>query len=505
MSAVATKQIVGPDGRPLISEQRLARRQAARRSLRARYDAAQTHAGNEKHWAAADSLSARESNSPGVRKTLRMRSRYEVHGANSFANGIVRTLVNDIFGRGPRLQVTDRRLRKEQKQLVERRWRRWYRAARVNRELRTGVFAYITDGEGFLHESTRNSTRDACKLAIRATEADQIASYTTWLDTPTHVDGINLDSGGDPVSYERLKYHPGDAYSDFGPDAVETIPAASMIHLFRAERPGQKRGIPWMTPALPLFALLRRYTLAVLRCAEVAADIGGVIYSDHPMLDQIEPVEAMDEILLEMGMFLTLPEGYKLGQLKAEQPTTVFDMFRDAILVEIARCTSMPKNKALGNSGGYNYASGMLDFQTYFEMIQVERDGIEIECLDTVLDWWLDEALLIPGYLEGLPPLPDGLEHSWMWDQFTHVDPTKTANSTETLWQIGLCSDEDYLLSKGKDPEEHYAELERQTERRRELGLAQPGGSTPAESMDRRAKQAQIDAAEAAEPAGAAA
>lgn len=59
-----------------------------------------------------------------------------------------------------------------------------------------------------------------------------------------------------------LRRHPGDTASwtrgRNGPFEFDTVPAGSMIHYFRADRPGQRRGIPDITPALPLFAQLRR-------------------------------------------------------------------------------------------------------------------------------------------------------------------------------------------------------------------------------------------------------
>jgi capsid protein len=63
---------------------------------------------------------------------------------------------------------------------------------------------------------------------------------------------------------------------------------------------------------------------------------------------------------LDKGMFTTLPWGYQLKQMKAEQPTTVYDKFVDALLREIARPLLMPFNMAVGFSGGYNFASGTL-------------------------------------------------------------------------------------------------------------------------------------------------
>ena len=41
---------------------------------------------------------------PEVRRTLRMRSRYEVAN-NSYARGLVQMLANDTIGTGPRLQM----------------------------------------------------------------------------------------------------------------------------------------------------------------------------------------------------------------------------------------------------------------------------------------------------------------------------------------------------------------------------------------------------------------
>ena len=58
------------------------------RPIRARSDAAQTTRVNAKHWAYADQLSADMEASPEVRRTLRMRSRYEVAN-NSYARGLV--------------------------------------------------------------------------------------------------------------------------------------------------------------------------------------------------------------------------------------------------------------------------------------------------------------------------------------------------------------------------------------------------------------------------------
>ena len=86
-----------------------------------------------------------------------------------------------------------------------------------------------------------------------------------------------------------------------------------------------------MSPALPLFAQLRRYTLATLTAAEIAADLAGVIEIDNPDMDPAD-VEAFDPVEIERGHLMTLPANSKMNQLKAEQPTEKYAAFKQEIL-----------------------------------------------------------------------------------------------------------------------------------------------------------------------------
>ena len=99
-------------------------------------------------------------------------------------------------------------------------------------------------------------------------------------------------------------------------------------------RPAQARGIPELTPALTLFAMLRDYSLATLDSAKAAAYVSGVIYSEAAANAerQNEDPEAMDKIYMERNSFLTMPAGWKMAQLKAEQPTGTYAEFKKEII-----------------------------------------------------------------------------------------------------------------------------------------------------------------------------
>ena len=399
------------------------------RGLRGRYDAAVTTDGNRRHWANADGLSADSAASPEVRRVLRNRARYEVAN-NSYARGIVCTLANDVVGTGPRLQMltgdpeADRR--------IETAFADWSRAAGLAAKLRTMRMAGAESGEGFMLLARNPRLASPVQLDARLIEADQIATPDLRTNQPRAIDGILFDDFGNPLEYHVLKQHPGEQRWLVNLE-YDRIPAAVMIHYFRADRPGQSRGIPDITPALPLFAQLRRFTLAVISAAETAADFAGVLYTDAPANGEAEDVEPMDAIELEQRMLLTMPGGWKMAQLKAEQPSTTYGDFKREILNEIARCLNMPFNVAAGNSSGYNYASGRLDHQTYFKSIRIEQAHLESVVLDRIFNAWLDEAVLVEGLLPQSMRLRGATRsHQWFWDGNEHVDPAKEANAQAT-------------------------------------------------------------------------
>ncbi|MFN3297550.1 phage portal protein, partial [Caldimonas sp.] len=103
-----------------------------------------------------------------------------------------------------------------------------------------------------------------------------------------------------------------------------------------------KWGIPDITPALPLFAQLRRFTLAVIAAAETAADFAGILYTDAPASGEADAAEPFEPIELEKRALVTMPGGWKMSQLQAEQPSTGYAEFKHEILNEIARCLNMP-------------------------------------------------------------------------------------------------------------------------------------------------------------------
>jgi capsid protein len=268
-----------------------------RRLVVAKFDSAKTTPENRKHWANADGLSPNAAINPEVRRVLRNRARYEVAN-NSYAKGIVLTLANDTIAppsTGPRLQMlsgdADANAR------IEDAFEQWSRAVDLPGKLRTMRMARAESGEAFallINNPGIASAGSPVSLDLKLIEADQVCTPLLRRGRNDEIDGIALDAWGNPSAYRVLKRHPGDSGVFRTPiddlTAYDTFQAASVVHYFRPDRPGQLRGIPDITPALPLFAQLRRYTLATIAAAETAANFAAVIYTDAPANGEADPL-----------------------------------------------------------------------------------------------------------------------------------------------------------------------------------------------------------------------
>ena len=434
------------------------------------YDSAKAGGANENHWANADNMASWSANSPEIRERLRNRSRYEVANS-SLASGIVSTLTNDTIGTGPMLRVNsgDRKTDRA----IETAWCEWCSEIGLVDKLATMRRSRCVDGESFAMMIT-NPQLPGVALDFRLIEADQVATPDLPINDPRAIDGIRFDAAGNVSEFHVLKQHPGDDRSFGSGLEYDPIPADRMLHISNSQRPGEIRGVPEITPALAMFAVLRRYTIAALLNAENAANIAGVLESESPEdgAAELTPLDAME---LEANSFLALPDGWKAKGFRAEQPVNGFREFRREIINEIARCLDMPLNVALASSQDYNFASGRLDHGVYHNSIRIERDHIARTLLNRIFRAFLNEAALLDTSL-----VPNGLtlgeiKIGWRWPAFPSGDPEKDAKAVKILRNLDLMSDDRYYATYvGSDWEIEADQRVVEREYRAKIGLPEP-------------------------------
>lgn len=471
------------------------------RSVRASYDAASLSDQALSDFQGADGFSADAAAAPNIRDVIRRRGRHEMLN-NPYLDGIVQTFANDIVGgSGPRLRMrTGVRSLNNQ---IEHAVTAWMKAIRLASKMRLMVETDTAQGEVFAQLYQNRKSPNAIKLDLYCYEPDQVATPGIWpTDDVDRIDGIEFDNAGNPAFYHLLNTHPGDnRWYPGGMFEYVRIPASEMIHLFKARRPGQRRGLPRIMSALTLFPQRRSFRQSVLIAARAAAQLGAVLLeseSDPNVQDEEGEDYAGTSIDLEHGLMTALPRGLQAKQMAAEQPATTYAEFNNSIIAESARGLSMPRNIAMCDSSDYNYASGRLDHQTYDRNIGVYQRELEDIILDRLLARWFDEALRIPGYLPARTEavLRRSPPHLWMWKKRPHVDVAKEANAQETRLRSGVTTLSMELADEAIDFEDHAEELLREIEWYRQHGLTHPaeakssGTAEVAEPQDDRAEQA---------------
>jgi len=472
--------------------------------VRAKYDAAE--AGEDRrHWANADAMSADAAQSPVVRRQIRNRARYERNN-NSYLAGISATLASDLIGTGPRLQLqtgADDADRDVEKAFYDWTWR-----VNLPAKLRTMREALITDGEAFALMISNPRLRGGVQLDVRLIEAEMIATPTELMAQSVNidgntVDGLEFDRHGNVVAYQVLKYHPGSNYRINNLE-FQRVSANQIVHWFRPNRAGQHRGVAEVAPALRLFGQLRRYTEAVCAAAETAADFAGFLRTNSPAAE-IDEVDAFAEMEIQKRAMVTLPDGWTFEQLRAEQPTSTYAMFKREIVNEMARCLQIPYNVAALDSSSYNYASGRMDHQVYAGTIRVYRDELERVFLDRLFEAWANEASLSGIIEQSAPPFAEW-NWSWQWDGKEHVDPAKEANAAQTRLMTHTTTLAAEYAKQGKQWDVELKQRAAEVAMMKELGLFidmlpdgnYPGAVPPEEAVE------DAEEAQASEPVTAA-
>jgi capsid protein len=455
--------------------------------LRAKYDAAQTTPENEALWASADRLSADAATSASVRKRIRERSRYEAANSSFYAAAL-ETDAAAMIGPGPskRFFFGDEEVDRTARDL----FRAYARRSHMGRKLQLMRKAALRDGE-VVGIRYRNQTLppQGVQTDVMVVECDRLSAPYDAVNERRNVDGVLLNADGDPIRYQILDRHPGaDEIWDLGLfGEFSTHEAADVIHYFLADRPGQHRGLPAVTPCLSLFAQFRRYKLAVLTAAETAANLAAVLKLDatvlstmldaNPDLTSSDLILGQDELFdLVRGSMPAIPAGYSIDQLKAEQPTTTLEMFERVLLREIGRCFGQTYAVLVGDSSNANMSSGNLDERRWWSYLESQRAIFDETVIDRWTEWWWAEQRLQAYALPYAARQQADPRHRTTWStRFEHNDPNKVASATATYHALGLVSDDTILEQWNVDPSEHYQELEAQVARRKSLGLAPVG------------------------------
>ena len=352
-----------------------------------------------------------------------------------------------IVGNGPKLRLQSGNPVANAK--IEAAWQTWSKAVGLSAKLRTMCMAKTGDGEAFALVGTNPRLADPVQLDVELVECDQITTPNLTAGEPGRVDGMKFDEWSNPETYDLLSEHPGSP--NYRNAVLRTIDAQFILHWYRADRPGQHRGVPEITPSLNLFGQGRRFREATIAAAETAADFAIIFKTQGAPDDGPDLVAPLSTLPIDKRMAVAAPMGWDAAQMRAEHPATTCESFGRSILREEARCLNLPYNIAAADSSSYNYSSGRLDHGTYFLSVDVERNYCGESVLDKLFALWYAEASRVYGWASDATLVP---KHCWDWPKMPEIDRLKTANARKVDLSCGATTLREIAAEDGVDFEE---------------------------------------------------
>ena len=345
------------------------------------------------------------------------------------------------------------------------------------------VRGMVEGGETFTRLRTRRPEDGlTVPLQLQLLEGDQCPHAKT--DAATLIrQGIQYDAIGKRTGYYLYREHPGDAIYSAGALDLTLVPATDVCHLYRAMRPGQDRGEPWLARALRTLYELDGYLDAEQVRKKNAARLVGFI---RRKLDENEGMigggplgsdPAEDDgaatVAFEPGTLQVLADG---EDVTFSEPTDVgpnFEAFVRESKRSVAAACGLLYEILSGDYSQLNdrtLRAALNDFRRAVE--QWQHHLVCYQFCRPIWIRWIDLALL-----SGALKLPAGMTRqdayavNWIPQAWPYIHPVQDVQGKTIEIQAGLSTRTRKVAEGGYDAETVDAEQASDNERADALGL----------------------------------
>lgn len=273
----------------------------------------------------------------------------------------------------------------------------------------------------------------------------------------TVIQGVEFDQIGRRVAYWLFDQHPNGLTILRNPQS-RRIDAKDIIHLYRVDRPGQVRGVPWLAPVIVPLNDFAEFKDAQLVRQKIAACHAGFIHdpdfdgddAPQPQGGDGEREREIDE--LGPGMIETLPPG---KTITFSDPPSLGDFgpYSDATGRDIAVGVGITFESLTGNLSNVNFTSGRMGRIDMDANVEAWRWLTVIPKLCVRIAEWFAEAAVVE--TSSREPFAIG----WTPPRRPLVDPTKEIPAMIKEVRAGFTSRRRKIREMGYDPEEIDAEI----------------------------------------------
>jgi lambda family phage portal protein len=300
--------------------------------------------------------------------------------------------------------------------------------------------------------------------------------------------GIEFDLVGRRVAYHFLRRHPGDSTDPGLSGETVRVPATDVLHIIDPVEGGQLRGVSRFAPAIVKLFLLDQYDDAELDRKKVAAMYAMFVTSPAPDNPLAPPDE---EYEVAPGQVVRLDPGEDVTVSAPADSGATYEPFQYRTLLQISAALGIPYGYLSNDGVKGNFSNSRLSLIEFRRRVSAWQHSVMVfQMCRPVWARFMDVAVLagglrLPGYDRRRT---EYLACNWLPTKWDWVDPLKDANAEIAQMEAGLKSRTQAIAERGYDAEQVDAEIARERDRERRLGLdfrrpgspAQaPGGGDP--------------------------
>ena len=404
------------------------------------------------------------------RRFLRNRSR-DLQRNNPLARGAINTVVTSSVGTGLALRSRvdadtlglDPQEASEWQDSVEREFRLWAESPRGCDAEHTLDFygiqslafrSALESGDVFAVLPMVPRAGSIYETKVQLIEADRVTNKGLVADTDELFGGIERDKYGAPVAYHILRKHPGGLFSpsSFIWDVVPAFGRQSgrrnVVHVLDKLRPGQPRGVPFLSPVIEALKQLGDYTDGELRAALVSSlftvfvksEAGFGLGPDVTGSQATTPQSTGDLMRMGSGAIVDLAPGEDISTANPGRPNPAFDPFVASMLRQIGAALELPY-EVLTKHFASSYSASRAALLEAWRFYRGRREWLAQMFCEPIYEAWLDEAVArgridAPGYFDDPAMRAAYLRADWVGDSMGQIDPLKEVQAIER--RLGL-------------------------------------------------------------------
>jgi len=266
--------------------------------------------------------------------------------------------------------------------------------------------------------------------------------------------GIEFDKQGRRVAYHLYRHHPGEINPLGNSFEILRIPASEILHVYRKDRAGQLRGVPWGAPALLKLRDFDDYDDAQLIRQKIAACFAAFVIdkeaTDGPGADS----DTLDKNL-EPGLIYELPPGKEITFGNPPAVGLEYEPYAAVTLRSIATGFGVTYESLTQDYSRVNFSSGRMGWIEFHRNIEQWRWNMLIPNLcEKVWDWFVEAA-----ELAGEVTVDRTKKATWTPPKREMIDPVKETDAQITAIRGGLKTLSEAIREQGNDPEKQLEEM----------------------------------------------